>query len=284
MIKSLSVKKIINSVDVDKTEDKQNYDVKAIQAELLEMYEDVFFACEKHGLRLFLQGGTLLGKIRHDGFIPWDDDMDLGMCRDDYSRLQDVYEEELEERYLLYVPGSKDGSRTRFAQFVKKNDTGQGVWLDVFPIDYVPNNPLHRLLKGLRCTILTIITSSFELVECSDIATIEALKHSYIGLANYVIRKAVRNIFQFRSLQSWFIQLDKSVRWKTKSKYCTSSMGRLHYIGETQRTEVFFPLQRSTFCGIDAWIPNKSCEYLKHNYGIDYMAIPQESDREMHRR
>ena len=110
----LSLKSVLNKTREKKYIDQEQ--IKQLQNALLKIYVDVFSACSKHGLKLFLQGGTLLGKIRHDGFIPWDDDMDLGLYRDDYDRLEYIYELELADKYTLQKPGYKEGTNTRFAQ------------------------------------------------------------------------------------------------------------------------------------------------------------------------
>lgn len=109
----------------------------------LGILRDVARFCEKHGIRYFLSGGTLLGAIRHKGFIPWDDDVDIAMLRPDYERFVREYRA---DRYTLYSPET-NSYITPFAKVVdtstvvKEQDVGLdgiGLWLDVFPLDGAP--------------------------------------------------------------------------------------------------------------------------------------------------
>lgn len=110
----------------------------------LGILRDVARFCEKHGIRYFLSGGTLLGAVRHKGFIPWDDDVDIAMLRPDYERFLREYQS---DRYAVrsletdsYVAAYAKVVDTQTV--VKETDCridGLGVWLDVFPLDGAPS-------------------------------------------------------------------------------------------------------------------------------------------------
>ena len=125
---------------------------------LLEITEDINNTCDKNNIKLFLVGGSLLGAVRHKGFIPWDDDMDFGLIRKDYIKLREIFDKELGEKYYLRCPNSKYPNGNRFMQIYKKNtilESYEGntplqpncISIDIFPYDYVPENKLIRTIK-----------------------------------------------------------------------------------------------------------------------------------------
>ena len=127
--------------------------------------------CDKLGLRYFVVQGTLLGAVRHGGFIPWDDDVDFGMTREDYAKFISIFKQELGENYYLRCPNSLCPNGNRFMQIYKKGtvlETVDGntplqpncVQIDVFPYDAVPDNWIHQKIKGIWCNGLMIIASS----------------------------------------------------------------------------------------------------------------------------
>ena len=116
-----------------------------LQKALLEMLVWFHGFCKQHGLRYYMLGGTMLGAARHKGFIPWDDDIDVGMPRTDYERLEQILQREPSDRYVLETPRTE--ARDYFYPFSKIYDTHttlientrlkikRGIYLDIFPLD-----------------------------------------------------------------------------------------------------------------------------------------------------
>lgn len=121
----------------------------------LEIAEEIFRLCKKHHLRCSLVGGSAIGAIRHQGFIPWDDDIDLAMPREDYCKFVQICKTELNPSFFLQCFETEEECAFIFAK-VRKNDTylpeyysehinmHQGVWVDIFIYDSVSDNPAVR--------------------------------------------------------------------------------------------------------------------------------------------
>lgn len=118
--------------------------VWAVQMEMLEKFDGV---CKKHGLKYWAFDGTLLGAVRHQGFIPWDDDIDVAMFRDDYTRLQRIAPQEFTEPYFyqnsytdigIWALSKIRDSRTTGIEFRRLKELNQGIFMDIFPLDSVP--------------------------------------------------------------------------------------------------------------------------------------------------
>lgn len=123
--------------------------LRQLQLTELELLDEFVRVCEKHGLQYYLIGGTLLGAVRHRGFIPWDDDVDVAMPREDYDRFAQLCAGELAPRYFYQCPGTDPHYFLTYAK-LRKNGTEvyeerfrgskfhKGVFIDIFPLDLCP--------------------------------------------------------------------------------------------------------------------------------------------------
>ncbi|MBQ5841008.1 MAG: LicD family protein [Clostridia bacterium] len=123
--------------------------MKAVWAVQLDLLEQLGQVCQKHGLRYFASGGTLLGAVRHKGYIPWDDDIDIQMPREDYERLLQVAPTEFAEPYFFQTAYNDVQFSRGHAQLRNSNTTAimltekgkysfnQGIFIDIFPLDGV---------------------------------------------------------------------------------------------------------------------------------------------------
>ena len=133
----------------------------------LEIMDEIHRLCIKHHISYFLDSGSALGAVRHGGFIPWDDDIDIGMLRDDYERFLEVAKHELDNRFYLHT-NETDPNYLLFFAKIRKNNTQfrvegdeqyahHGIWIDIFPFDNISSNPIiakweikvGRMLKRL---------------------------------------------------------------------------------------------------------------------------------------
>ncbi|MDD6400747.1 MAG: LicD family protein [Lachnospiraceae bacterium] len=127
--------------------------MKEIWAVELDLLNELLKVCKKYNLKIYADGGTTLGALRHKGYIPWDDDIDMVMLRDDYKRLCEVAESEFSEPYFFQTEQTDEGSLRGHAQLRNSNTTGalekeadrklsfnQGIFIDIFPLDAIPDD------------------------------------------------------------------------------------------------------------------------------------------------
>lgn len=129
----------------------------------VEMLLEVKRICCKYNIMYSLIGGTLLGAVRHKGYIPWDDDADVGMLRKDYERFRKACAKELDrERYYFQDDRNTKGYRWGYGKLRRKNtlflrenqghlDFGQEIFIDIFPLDYAPDQMALRYVHMFHC-------------------------------------------------------------------------------------------------------------------------------------
>ena len=142
--------------------DDKNISLQKIHEIELELMDYVHRICEENNLKYYLVGGTLIGAIRHKGFIPWDDDMDIDMPREDYERFKEAVKKDPNPNYFFlnedtkgnyYSSGKMIDTRTILIEKEADNQApNMGVYIDIFPIDGLPSNKkaMIRHYKAVR--------------------------------------------------------------------------------------------------------------------------------------
>lgn len=131
--------------------------LKQLQETQLSMLKDITSVCEKYKITYYLSCGTLLGAIRHKGFIPWDDDVDISMPMDDYVRFLEIAQEALGDAYFLQTPDTDNCYYRGYAKICLNNTTmmhkqhrkwksHQGIYIDIFPVIKI-NSKFELLVK-----------------------------------------------------------------------------------------------------------------------------------------
>ena len=125
---------------------------KKLQTAILMIAKEIVRLCDENNIPYFINGGTQLGAIRHKGFIPWDDDFDIGMRRADYEKFLKVCEEQLDHnKYFLQTEDTEKNYAFYFAKiqlkgtsiiedFSKNVQIEHGIFVDIFPYDNIPDN------------------------------------------------------------------------------------------------------------------------------------------------
>ena len=138
-----------------------NYDLKRVQDVMLQIMIATDRICRKNNIRYILFHGTMLGAIRHHGFIPWDDDMDIAMPREDYDKFVKIANSEFPERFRFecyentrdypYNFGKIRAVNTLFKEkFTASLNINHGVYIDVFPVDYVRASDYKKRLTWIH--------------------------------------------------------------------------------------------------------------------------------------
>ena len=248
----------------------------------LEILGEFIRICEKHKLRYYLAGGTLLGAVRHGGFIPWDDDIDVEMPRKDYDLFAKYCSEELNERYFYQ---SADTDKNYFLTYAKlrKNNTcfyeerfanskfHKGIFIDIFPLDYAPRpSAVGRLIFNLmavgnRCGQ---VDSGEKYVPYNKISG--KICYTLFGLFTPKGRTKVRRVLVCFS------------NWFSDRRYWASYSGAYGYSKELFRREWYSRPLMIKFENRKYRIPKEYMKILKTLYGDDYMTLPPESEHRTH--
>lgn len=229
------------------------------QHKMLEMVKELDRICRKHHIPYFLYGGTLLGAIRHKGFIPWDDDLDVGLMRKDYQRLMEVLPQELPEHIALQ---NNDTDPNYFYFFAKLRDRHslleeespydrvfkeRGIFIDIFPFDHqrMWTHLLGEPLQG----------HTFKIFRTAKNLSWAMRKIRFITWVNrHITFPILRGISRI-----------------TAGKTLTYDYGIPFHIVFDEKD--IFPLSTHEFEGVQLSVPGNSHQMLQTQFG-DYMQLP----------
>lgn len=289
-----SYKDLLNSLRDDPNLRKvSDEEIKKLREVFLKSYRDLEKCCDKYGLTVMLIGGTVIGAVRHKGFIPWDDDLDVAIPRKDFEVLKQVFEKELGEKYILSSPNYKNNANNRFPMMLVRNtlfveagnspyDEASKIKIDIFIIENIPSNPIHRFFKGVLCSGLMFVASNVETYEKKNTVLKEYMCKTVEGKRAYKRRIFIGKLFSFSSFQKWMDKVDKACQYNKKSNLMGIPSGRGHYFGEIRHRETFLPTSKGVFEGMNVNLPGDPDDYISNLYGRDYMTLPPEEKRERH--
>ena len=243
------------------------------QLEILKVFDEF---CREHGLKYSLYAGSLLGAVRHQGFIPWDDDLNVCMSRSEYDRFLKLWAENPRVGYVLQ---NKENSRYFDQSFTKlrKDHTTflqdeweignhhTGIFLDIFPVDRIPNGRWNRAVFRAQCMVYQLMTREFAprngnpVVRFGASLILKCLpKSARPKLRRYMLRKITKHNAN-RELECTCIETAGSVR---KS-----------YAADLTEEFVRLPFEDGEFWCFAGWE-----DHLTRKFG-DYMQLPPEEER-----
>lgn len=269
-----------------------NDDLRKVQEKVLSIADDIIELCEENEINYHLTGGTALGAVRHKGFIPWDDDMDIDIERKDYDKLINLIKKKYSNKYYIHNPYNNNGFSTFSTHIILKNTIFRGsndpsseecgITFDIVPIENTFDNYILRQIHGFVSLSFGFIAS------CRKFAQYQ--KHYLmISEGNKEAKKIFKTkiligkIFSFLSLRTWNIIFLKwnGICKNSNSKYVTVPGGRKHFFGELRERKGFVDYTYGEFEGRKWRIPKEYDNYLTQMYG-NYMKIPSENNREQH--
>lgn len=247
-------------------------EIQPLHEKQYEILQELKRVCEKNGLTYYLAFGTLLGAIRHHGFIPWDDDIDVGVLREDYNKLVKICKKELKEKYY-FQSYETDNLSIPFAKIRRKDsiylapdsevsEDASGIWIDIFPYDYCTNNKLLQKIVYYRVLFYQFIS---------------AIKHGQKIYTGTFGKKLISYFFYFFSIFFSKKYIDNRLI-KIKTKYKKGNTITSYCSNDIVPTKILTERVLHKFENKEYYIPKDYDLYLKANYG-DYMKLPPVNKR-----
>jgi len=250
--------------------------LRQLQLTMLDTLKVFDAFCRKHGIQYSLYAGSLLGAVRHQGFIPWDDDLDVCMSRDEYNRFITLWQQEQPEGYILQNKENSPAFTQSFTKIRKDHTTflqeeGEaekyhtGIFLDVFPLDRIPNGKWRRLLYKWHCMNYLLLTREFVPPKAGLITRLG----SAIILA--CTPKSCREQIRQNTLS-------KLTRYNDQHELEVATTETVEAVGKPSAPDMLdsyveLPFEDSKFMCFAGWD-----DHLRRQFG-DYMQFPPEEER-----
>ena len=251
---------------------EQLQQLKDCEREMLKTFVDI---CNKYGIKYFVQGGTLLGTVRHSGFIPWDDDIDVSLHREDYEKFLSVAEKELPEYYFLQTKDTDPEYPNNFAKIRDSRTTfvessainlkiNHGAYIDIFPLDNYPSGVKAKIFEIKKKLLTWRINKAFYIPTMSIVSKI-------ITIVTMIL---------FPSLKGAVEKREKLFRSVSESNRVVNNSGAWLQKEIIPREWVDGTIEME-FEGIKVNVSDKYDQWLTYVYG-DYMTPPPENQRVGH--
>lgn len=251
-------------------------DLRRAQLVMLRILRVVHDICRRHRIAYWLDGGSALGAVRHKGFIPWDDDLDVCMLREDYTKFLAVAKNELpdglflqvfgkDEDYYLYWAKIRDNKSTMVEDAYTRARFHKGICVDIFPCDWIPDNPLLPRLEKFLAKAFRYRGKNMH------------RRMRLLEKVNLIASKLLCTVVP--------VGLEKRIFTLFRAAFRKNSQTVGYGIGTPfdgrYPWDMIFPLRRIRFEGLSSLAPNHVHGYLKKLYG-DYRRLPVPEARKPH--
>lgn len=244
-----------------------------LQLVILSIAKDVDALCKKNDIKYYLVGGSAIGAIRHKGFIPWDDDLDIIMDAENYDKFIEVCRTQLDNEKYYFQEGVKDwplpfskvklrGTHLKEFEGVGNNET-DGIYMDIFKMDNVSNNPIvarwqylcGKAYLSYQLSVRTYKSASF-------------IKRMFMALSFPLKNKLIRNWILSQTTKYNDSQTDYYGFFYGRNRFYNSIVDKSLY-----GTPKYVPFEDTMLP-----VPEHYHEYLTQMFG-DYMKLPPEEQR-----
>lgn len=261
-----------NSFQYVREETNDEYGIKALQERILEIAVYIDKLCLTNGIDYYLMGGSALGALRHKGFIPWDDDLDIFMKASDYEKFRRIFISDGDKnRFYLQELCELDGKvisaklrlngTTYIENATKEWKIHQGIFVDIFILHNTPRNDFAKLIQCLAAKILLVKGQAQKGVSYTGIKKI-ALAISKVLPFNMIKRISLRQLYRYDEKKTDFVCHYTGKAFYKKGLYDA------HYFEHPERTQ---------FEKVELNVPCDADKYLRSRFG-DYMQMPSKEE------
>ena len=266
-------------------QDEALRELQLIEFDILKKFKEL---CDKHDLTYYLIGGTLLGAVRHKGFIPWDDDVDVSMPRQDYIKFINIAKRQLSDPYGVVTKEIDESFKYPIARVIDKrikvetaytkNSQVNYAWIDVFPMDAMPENKVHYFLRKYH---ILFRRKLFVISEFDDMAAQTKERRGLEKLIFTLIDKCrLERLFNSANQLKAYHKVLMKYPYE-KGRYVGQLLGGYKFKYMMER-EVYEPGKELEFEGELFHVPENYDALLRNLYG-DYMTLPPENKRDKHK-
>lgn len=249
--------------------------VRDVQIKILDVMKFVDKLCRENGITYFIMGGTALGAIRHGGFIPWDDDLDIFMTPSEYEKFKTAFDRDAQDqfviqewrttkKYLEYAKVRMNGTTFIEEQFKNRKDLHQGIYIDIMILHKVPKVRFIQKLVYYESKFVTLYGLSQRNWRPKTKGQAIVLRVLSILPCKLIANISYRRIYKYDGMKDNYM----FCYWITPAKFRNGLFDKSFF-----SEAVDIPFEDTNLLG-----SKKIKEYLTYRYG-DYMKLPSEEER-----